>query len=67
MNTNLIHNILNIGMVVVAIVTVPEFISLLPPEVGLKVIAGAAMAKTTINVWRDGLTGLVKEQPPVKK
>lgn len=66
MNTNLVHNLLNIGMVAVALVTVPEFVALFPPEVGLKIVASAAMVKTTLNVWRDGLTGLVKNQPPVK-
>jgi hypothetical protein len=65
-NTNLIHNILNLGMVAVALVTVPEFVALFPPEVGLKIVAAAATLKTTLNVWRDGLTGLVKVQPPVK-
>ena len=66
MNTNFLHNILNLGMVAVAIVTVPEFVGLFPPEVGLKIVAAAATVKTTLNVWRDGLTGLVKNQPPVK-
>jgi hypothetical protein len=65
-NTNLIHNILNIGMVAVALVTVPEFVGLFPAEVGLKIVAGAAMVKTTLNVWRDGVAGLAKTQPPVK-
>lgn len=66
MNTNLIHNILNLGMLGVAIVTLPEFVSLFPPELGLKIVAGAATVKTTLNVWRDGITGLTKTQPPVK-
>lgn len=66
MNTNLLHNILNLGMLGVAVATLPEFVGLFPPEIGLKIVAGAAMVKTTLNVWRDGLTGLVKNQPPVK-
>ena len=66
MNSNLIHNILNIAIAVVAVVSLPEVMALLPPEIGLTIAGVAATAKVVINVIRDGISGLVKEQPPVK-
>lgn len=66
MNTNLIHNLLNIGMAAVAVLTLPEVLALFPPEVGIKIVGAMAVTKTTLNVWRDGLTGLVKKQPAVQ-
>lgn len=65
MNTNLIHNILNIAIAVVAVLSLPEVVGLFPPHVGLAIAGAAATAKTIINVIRDGLGGLVKNQPPV--
>lgn len=66
MNSNLVHNILNIAIALTAIALLPEFQQLLPPEIAVAVASAAATAKVVINVVRDGLTGLVKEQPPVK-
>jgi hypothetical protein len=66
MNTNLLHNLLNIAIALVAVLSLPEVTALLPPEIALVIVGAAATAKTVINVLRDGLTGLVKEQPPVK-
>lgn len=66
MNTNLIHNILNIAIAVVAVLSLPEVIGIFPPHIGLAIAGGAATAKTVINVIRDGLGGLVKNQPPVQ-
>ncbi len=66
MNTNLIHNLLNIAIAVVAILSLPEVTALLPPDLALAIVGAAATAKTIINVLRDGLTGLGKEQPPVR-
>lgn len=66
MNSNLIHNILNIAIALTAVALLPEFQALLPPEVAIAVASAAATAKVVINVIRDGITGLVKNQPPVK-
>jgi len=66
MNTNLLHNFLNIAIALVAVVSLPEVTALLPPDIGLAIVGLAATAKTVINVLRDGLTGLVKNQPPVR-
>jgi hypothetical protein len=65
-NTNLIHNILNIAIAIVAALSVPEISGILPPEWGVAIAGFLSTAKVVLNVIRDGLTGLVKEQPPVK-
>lgn len=66
MNTNLIHNIINIAIAVIAALSVPEVGNLLPPDWALWSVGALSTAKMIMNVVRDGLTGLVKEQPPVK-
>ena len=66
MNTNLIHNILNILMAGVAALSVPEVISLFPADTGLMLTGWLATLKIVLNVIRDGPTGLVKRQPPVE-
>ncbi len=65
MNTNLIHNLLNGAMAIVAVLSVPEIVALIPPQYAVMILGAAATAKTIINVVRDGLSGLTKSQPPV--
>lgn len=71
MNTNMLHNILNlIGVLVGALISFDW------TTIGLSASTAAAVGggvlllqsgiKLAINVLRDGLTGLVKDQPPVK-
>lgn len=66
MNSNAVHNLLNIAIALVAVASLPEVMALIPPEIGVTIAGIAATAKVVINVIRDGVTGLVKEQPPVK-
>lgn len=66
LNSNTVHNLLNIAIALVAVLSLPEVLAILPPELGLTIAGIAATAKVVINVIRDGITGLVKEQPPVK-
>lgn len=67
MNTNLIHNILNIAMIIVAGLAGFDFVGLgIDPALAAKIVTGLGTLKMIINVVRDGLTGLVKEQPPVQ-
>lgn len=66
MNSNLFHNLLNVAIALVAIASLPEVMALIPPEIGLSIAGIAATLKVVINVVRDGVTGLAKEQPPVK-
>ena len=66
MNTNMIHNLLNIAMIVVSGLAGFDFVGLgIDPILAAKIISGLAIAKTTINVIRDGFAGLFKTQPPV--
>jgi hypothetical protein len=65
-NTNLIHNILNIAVVVVAGLAGFDFVGLgLDPLLAAKIVAGLGSLKMVINIVRDGFSGLVKYQPPV--
>lgn len=71
MNSNLLHNILNlIGLVVGALVTVDWTAFGMSPATAAAVAGGVLLAqnaiKLVINVFRDGVSGLVKAQPPVQ-
>ncbi|MBB3607358.1 hypothetical protein [Rhizobium sp. BK602] len=82
LNTNTIHNVLNIlislSALFVAVLLATgcsQFSdgmlecsqSFLSPQITAFVIAGLSALKVAINVVRDGLSGLVKPQPPVSK
>lgn len=66
MNTNLIHNVLNWAIALVAVFSLPEVMALIPPDLAVKIAGSLAIIKSVINVFRDGLGGLVKNQPPVQ-
>jgi hypothetical protein len=66
-NTNLIHNILNIAVVAVAGIAGLDFAGIgINPITAAKIVAGLGTAKMIINVARDGFSGLTKAQPPVQ-
>jgi len=66
MNTNAIHNMLNILIAAIAAIATFDFAAFLPPEVATPIVGGLAALKLVMNALRDGLTGLVKTQPPVQ-
>lgn len=66
MSSNLLHNLLNVAIAIVAILSLPEVVGILPPDIGLAVAGGVGILKTLINIVRDGFGGLFKEQPPVR-
>lgn len=66
LNTNLLHNVLNTAIAVIASLEMVDLAPLIGAETSLKVIAGMAVAKIVINIVRDGIVGLAKDQPPVK-
>lgn len=82
MNTNLIHNIINITMILIAgltavltalgCTTLPggdlecSNVQFLTPTLATTVITVLGIVKVLINVVRDGIKGLVKDQPPVQ-
>ena len=75
MNTNLVHNILNVAALVVGLAsligcttTAVGFdcsASLLGPQWGGYAALAFGGIKILMNILRDGLGGLVKTQPPV--
>lgn len=66
MNSNFLHNILNIAIALVAILSLPEVVAIVPAEYGVVIAGVLAALKTAINIARDGFGGLFKSQPPVR-
>lgn len=81
MNSNAVHNILNVAIATLAFATTILLAtgcttlaggdlectrSFIDPAYTTGAIAILGAAKTVINITRDGLVGLVKQQPPVK-
>jgi hypothetical protein len=72
MNTNALHNILNLLGLVVGSLIAFDWAGLgLSPSVAAAIASGVLIAdkviKLAINVLRDGVGGLFKAQPPVIK
>lgn len=65
-NTNLIHNILNMLMVLVPALAAFDWTAFFDAQTSLRIVGGLALAKILINVLRDGMLGLYKHQPPVQ-
>lgn len=66
MNTNAIHNILNILLAVIgALMAFDWSVIPLPPETLAMIMGGLGAVKLFMNTLRDGLAGLFKRQPPV--
>lgn len=66
MNTNLIHNILNAAIVLIPALEALNLAPLVGEQNALAIVAVLGLAKIAINLVRDGVSGLAKEQPPVK-
>lgn len=66
MNSNLVHNIINVLIAVIAVLSLPEVHQLIPAELSVKIIGVLGVAKLVINTIRDGVSGLTKQQPPVQ-
>ena len=82
LNTNTLHNLINIMITLSALAvaillatgctqdatgTLECTKSFISPSVTAYAIAGLGIIKIVINVGRDGVTGLIKPQPPVDK
>lgn len=65
LNTNLVHNVLNILIAFVSASAAFDWTVLFSQETALLVVSGLASVKTVLNVLRDGFSGLFKVQPPV--
>lgn len=66
MNTNALHNAINVLIVFISALAALDWTQFVTPEQATMVVGGLSLAKLLINVFRDGLSGLVKEQPPVQ-
>lgn len=71
MNTNAIHNVLNIlGLLVGALITYDWAALGLAPATAATIAGGFLLAdkiiKLAMNILRDGFGGLFKVQPPVR-
>ncbi len=67
MNTNLIHNILNIAIAVVAAMGAFDWTVLFSQTTALAILAGLGTAKSVMNMIRDGFAGMLKPQPPFEQ
>lgn len=65
-NSNMIHNILNFLIAIVAGLAGFDFSSIVSASTAGKIVAVLAAAKLVMNALRDGLAGMVKTQPPVQ-
>jgi hypothetical protein len=71
MNTNLVHNLLNlIGLVIGALITFDwQALGFTAEQAALFagwVLLGDKVIKFAMNIMRDGVTGLIKPQPPIQ-
>lgn len=64
-SSNLIHNLLNLFLAILAPLEAFQWTDFLSPSSALAVVGAVATLKLAINIYRDGITGLVKTQPPV--
>ena len=82
LNTNTLHNVMNVVIALLAAMTAFLIAtgcttsaagalecsqSWINPAYTTGAIAVLGGLKTVVNIWRDGLGGLIKPQPPVDK
>lgn len=66
MNTNLIHNVINFLLILVPALETFDWTPFFSQQTALQIVGVLGLVKILINLIRDGVTGLAKEQPPVK-
>lgn len=66
-NTNTAHNVLNVLISIVAVWGMFDWSTVgIQPQTALKIVAIMGLIKLTMNAVRDGIKGMVEQQPPVK-
>lgn len=63
---NLIHNVLNFLIAIVGGLAGFDFSSIVSQGTAGKIVAVLAALKLVMNALRDGVGGMIKEQPPVQ-
>lgn len=66
LNTNTLHNVINVAVVVIPALETFDWTPFLSDATALKIVGVLGLLKIAVNVLRDGPTGLIKPQPPVK-
>lgn len=66
LNTNTLHNVINVAVVAIPALETFDWTPFLSDATALKVVGVLGLLKIAVNVLRDGPTGLIKPQPPVK-
>lgn len=67
MNTNFLHNIINVLIVAIPALHEYDWTAFFDAETSIKIVGALGMVKICINAWRDGITGMTKPQPPVEQ
>ena len=65
-NTNSLHNLLNFLIALIPALHAFDWSAFFDAETSLKIVGALGIGKILINTWRDGVTGLTKQQPPVQ-
>jgi hypothetical protein len=65
MNTNLLHNIINVLMTAIPALALFDWSVFVSEGTALKIVGALGLAKIMINAWRDGPRGMIQPQPPV--
>lgn len=65
MNSNAFHNILNVLIAVIAALTAFDWTVVVSQGQAATILSVLATVKILVNVFRDGIKGLTKPQPPV--
>jgi len=66
-NTNTLHNAINIAIPGILALCAFDWSPYFEPNVAKYVVGALAVTKLLINVYRDGVSGMVKVQPPVSR
>lgn len=72
LNSNTLHNLISLILLIVGALGTFDWTSLgATPETAVHIVSALALVtsvlKLLVNVSRDGVTGLIKPQPPVQK
>lgn len=67
MNSNLLHNAINVLIVLIPALSTFDWTAFFTPEISLKIVGTLGLIKLAINAYRDGVGGMVAPQPPVQK
>ncbi len=66
-NSNAVHNALNITITLLCALEVFDWSAFYSADTAVKIVGALSLTKLLINATRDGIGGMVKEQPPVEE